>query len=504
MKRLSSTAQRSIEAAYEALDAGNLTKARREGERAFALARFHPSALTLMAEVRRAEGKVEEAMEFYVQVLAMSLAEDEAWFAHANYAELLVEQGSGDEAIGHALKAIELQPEEMEPYLAAARAYILLKQPNNAMSWLNEALLYDEGFVEGLLMRADLYVATGNYSEARTDYAQAIDLAPHKARPYLAFAQIATQMHDLDLALNTLDEGLMTVPAEQKKPLHELRAYLLLKDGQLQDGLAELDALGSATDELPTWLLLARADARLDSDEIEDGLADFEVLLAREPSHPEALQGRLDALLGLERYEEASTLLNQMIELTPTADLYNQRGDFFFEEDDLDAARKEYERAFELEPRHPLVSYNLALVLLEQEDAQSALPYLDLALELSPYDEDRLRIRSRARRLAGLLYAAWLDADHAINSDPDYVEAYLTRAKASIALKNEQDALKDLNIALELFPEYGDALATRAQLFTTLKRKRKALNDWKEYLALAREEQDEDIVQEAMRMVAKS
>lgn len=503
MKRLSSTAQQSIETAYEALDAGNLTKARREGDRAFALARFHPSALILIAEVVRAEGKVEEALAYYVQVLGMSLAEDEAWFAHANYAELQVEQGSGAQAIGHALKAIELQPEEMEPYLAAAQAYMLLKQPNNALYWLNEGLLYDESFVEGLLMRADLYVSAGNYSEARTDYAQAIDLAPHKPRPYLAFAQIATQMHDLDLAFNTLDEGLMTVPAEQRKPLHELRAYLLLKDGQLLDGLQELDALGSATDELPTWLLLARADARLDSDEIEDGLADFDLLLTREPSHPEALQGRLDALLALERRQEASTLLNQMIELTPLADLYNQRGDFFFEEDDLDAARKEYERAFELEPRHPLVSYNLALLLLEQEDAQSALPYLDLALEISPYDEERLRIRSRARRLAGLPYAAWLDADRAIKSDPEYVEGYVTRAEASIALKNEQDALKDLSIALELFPEYGDALAARAQLFTAMKRKKKALNDWKQYLALPQEEQDDEMLQEAMAIVAK-
>jgi tetratricopeptide (TPR) repeat protein len=388
---------------------------------------------------------------------------------------------------------------------------MLLKQPNNALYWLNEALQYDESFVEGLLMRPDLYVSAGNYSEARTDYAQAIDLVPQKPRPYLAFAQIATQMHDLDLAFNTLDEGLMTVPAEERKALHELRAYLLLKDGQLLDGLEELDALGSATDELPTWLLLARADARLDSDEIEDGLADFDLLLTREPSHSEALQGRLDALLALERRQEASTLLNQMIELTPTADLYNQRGDFFFEEaeandtlpSELDAARKDYERAIELEPRHPLVSYNLALILLEQEDAQSALPYLDLALEISPYDEERLRIRSRARRLAGLPYAAWLDADRAIKSDPEYVEGYVTRAKASIALKNEQDALKDLGMALELFPEYGDALAARAQLFTAMKRKKKALNDWKQYLALPKEEQDDEILQKAMTIVAK-
>ena len=503
MKKLSSTAQRSIEAAYEALDAGNFQKARREADRALALARHHPSALILMAEVQRAEGKLEEAMASYVQVLEMPLAEDEAWFAHANYAELLVQQGEGAEAIGYALVAIELMPEEMEPYLAAARAYMLLKQPNNALYWLNEALLYDENLVEGLLLRGDLYVAGGAYSEARTDYAQAIDVAPENPRPYLAFAQIATQMLDVDLALNTLEEGLIEVPAEQRKPLHELRAYLLFKDGLLSDGLEELDELASPTDELPAWLLLARAEAYLDSDEIEQALADFDTVLAREPSHSEALQGRLDAVLALERRQEASSLLNQMIALTPSADLYNQRGDFFFEEDDLDAARKDYEHAFELEPRHPFASYNLALVLLEQEEAQSALLYLDLAVELSPYDEERLRIRSRARRLAGFPYGAWLDADHAIKSDPDYVEAYVTRAKASIALKNEQDALKDLDMALELLPEYGDARATRAQLLTAMGRKKRALHDWKQYLALPKEEQDDDLLQQAMAIVAK-
>ncbi|MDQ4077606.1 MAG: tetratricopeptide repeat protein [Chloroflexota bacterium] len=501
MDPLPTLAQQAVTAAQSALEKTDLTRARREAERARAYAPEHPVVRVLLAEVARTEGHLEEAATLYEQALGAPLDEENAWYAHANLAEVLLDRGAPREALDHAQVAIEIYPDQVDPYVAAARAYLLLQQANNALSVLNEAVELEADYAMPWVLRGDLYAANRSYGDALNDYAQAIELEPQNPRHYIAVAQVAMQTRDAQLALNTLNEGLAAVNPEQHLLLRELRARLLLQLGERDVGLRELDAIIARMDEPPIPTLFARAEARFDTGDVDGALADYDTILARDATHPGALEGRLDALIALERRAEARALLEQLAEQAPSADLHTRRGDFFWEEGEPEVARAAYEQALAMEARHPLASYNLALLLMEEKNFQRALPYLDLAVELAPEDEERLCDRSVALRHTGRPYLAWLDADRALENNEGYLVGYLARAGAAIALGEHDDALEDLRTALTLEPDYGAALAPLARLYEQQGQRQAAREVWTRYLDLPAEEQDEEIVQEARAAV---
>lgn len=493
---LNSTAQTSLEAAQLALAAGDLVRAQEEAERLREAAPDHPRTLVFLAELARAKGDMSQASAHYAQALDTELDPALTWTVRANQAEVLLAQGDGRGALAHAQVALQLEPEEVDPYLAAARAYLLLNQPNNALQLLDEVLTLDETVVEAHLLRAQLHMERRAYSDAISDYADVIDAEPERLGPYLALAKAAAQIRDYALALNTLEEGWNNV-VEDAGPLRDLWADLLLESEEQGERLAEVEALIAHLEQPSLPLLLARAEGRFDNEDVEGALADYEAVLVRDPTHADARNGRMDALLALGRWYEARQLLDALLTSGPTADLYNQRGDLSFEQDALETARADYEQALALEPRHPFASYNLALTLLEMGDPQAALPHLDLAVEAIPDDEERLYTRSLALTRAGLPYLGWLDAERALTIDDSYIEGYLARAEAATALGSDEEALDDLGAALELYPTYGSAIAMLARLLERTGKSEDARARWVEYLDLPEEEQDEETLEEA-------
>lgn len=503
MEPLTPTAQASLEAAQLALAAGDLAQAQQEAERLREAAADHPRTLVLLAEVARAKGDFTQASAAYTQALDSGPDVALTWTVRANHAEVLLALGDARGALAHAQVALQLEPEEVDPYLAAARAYLLLNQPNNARQLLDEVLTLDETVVEAYLLRAQLHVARRAFSDAISDYADVIDAQPERVGPYLALAKAAAQIGDYAMALNTLEEGWNNVE-EDAGPLRDLWAELLLESEEQGERLGEVEALIAHLEKPSLLLLLARAEGRFDSQDVEGALTDYEAVLLRDPDHAEARSGRLDALLALGRWDEARQILDSLLTANPTADLYNQRGDLSFEQDALETARADYEQALALESRHLFASYNLALTLLEMGDAQAAIPHLDLAVEVMPDDEERLYTRSLALTRAGLPYLGWLDAERALSLDDSYIEGYLARAEAATALGSDDEALDDLEAALELYPTYGSAIAMLARLLERIGKAEEARARWEEYLLLPEEEQEAAALAEARTKVGTS
>ena len=213
------------------------------------------TALNLGTELQ-AEGRLDEAVEQYRQVLA--LTPDDA-LAHSNLGTALAAQGRLDEAVGHYERALALAPGDADAHSNLGNALLSLGRADEGVASLRRALDVDPGSAEA---HAALGIALhdgGDLDDAIVHLRRAIDLG--------------------------------VVTAE----LHNRLGIALGSAGRLDEAAAEF---GRAVDLEPGHL---DAHANLGTalqmqGRLDEAVARFRTALAIAPDHPE-LRGRLDAAL---------------------------------------------------------------------------------------------------------------------------------------------------------------------------------------------------------------
>lgn len=213
------------------------------------------TALNLGTELQ-AEGRLEEAVEQYRRVLA--LTPDDA-LAHSNLGTALAAQGRIGEAVGHYERALALVPGDADAHSNLGNALLSLGRADEGIASLRRALDIDPASAEA---RAALGIAlhdAGEVDDAIVQLRRAVDLGA-----------VAAEVHNrLGIALGSqgrLDEATA-----------EFRRAVDLEPGHVD-----------ARANLGTALQLR---GRLD-----EAVAQFREALAIAPDHPD-LQGRLDAAL---------------------------------------------------------------------------------------------------------------------------------------------------------------------------------------------------------------
>ena len=213
------------------------------------------TALNVGTELQ-AEGRLDEAVEQYRQVLA--LTPDDA-LAHSNLGTALAAQGRLDEAVGHYERALALVPDDAD-----------------AHSNLGNALL-----------------SLGRTDEGIASLRRALDVDPSSAE---AHAALGIALHDggrLDDAIDHLRRAIDLGAASAE--LHNRLGIALGSAGRLDEAAAEfrraVDLEPGHVDAHANLGTALQLQGRLD-----EAVARFRAALAIAPDHPE-LQGRLDAAL---------------------------------------------------------------------------------------------------------------------------------------------------------------------------------------------------------------
>ena len=213
------------------------------------------TALNVGTELQ-AEGRLDEAVEQYRQVLA--LTPDDA-LAHSNLGTALAAQDRLDEAVGHYERALALAPGDADAHSNLGNALLSLGRADEGVASLRRALDVDPG-------SAEAHAALGI---ALHDGGDLVDAIVHLRR--------------------AIDLGVVTAE------LHNRLGIALGSAGRLDEAAAEF---GRAVDLEPGHL---DAHANLGTalqmqGRLDEAVARFRTALAIAPDHPE-LQGRLDAAL---------------------------------------------------------------------------------------------------------------------------------------------------------------------------------------------------------------
>lgn len=161
---------------------------------------------------------------------------------------------------------------------------------------------------------------------------------------------------------------------------------------------------------------------------------------------------------------------------------YNIQGEYYLQEKNFAGGRQTFSEALQKDPDNPQVLYFYGRFLLAENEAKSALPYLEKAAAYNPgdsqyhfwlglaYGENGMRAKERASYNA------------ALRLNPRNVQALVYLGNNLLQAGELEKSLTTYQQALDMWPDSPQALYNRAVILRKLKREPEEKVAWRLYL----------------------
>lgn len=208
-----------------------------------------------------------------------------------------------------------------------------------------------------------------------------------------------------------------------------------------------------------------RGNVLMDLGHPEEALKDFDRAIVLSENYGVAYNNRGNARVALGQYDAAFQDFRKAVQLMPRSAIpFNGRGKAHEELKRYHAAVRDLTRAISIDPkyvaayRHRAEAY-FALGMYREAIADATQI---LTLEAEAPDPQVLLLRGRAHAKDKKLNPALEDLNKAIELKPELVEAYVERGDVFIQARRFDDAIGDFNRAIELDQQNARAYALRA------------------------------------------
>ena len=318
----------------------------------------------------------------------------------------------------------------------------------------------------GLLAnRGTLRLRRDRLDEAVADLSEAIELRPDQVTARVTLGQAYRRRKQTEEAVAQFTRAIELKP--EMAALHRGRALARLDRGRPSPEARELaiadlgEAIRRERPGSADWAAdrARRARLHLIADRPHEALADCEAALQAAPNDPEALLGRVKALLELKRFDEVVGASDDALARgKPSAELLEYRGLARSSRRDYSGAIQDFTQALSLEPGRPVPLIQRGWAYLASEAPKLALSDFDEAIRIAPEEPDGYNGRGLARVLQGQHQAGVLDARESLNHGPgDARTAYnAARVYARAAVSVTADAPRRNLGQLEVANRYLD------------------------------------------------
>jgi tetratricopeptide (TPR) repeat protein len=322
--------------------------------------------------------------------------------------------------------------------------------------------------VQKLHAEAKSAEAAGDVRSAIAKYQEILKLAPRLGAAYNNLGLLYFKQRDFENAALILRKGLTVDP---KMPsASALLGISLYQLGKYSEAKASLEkALSANPEDNNAELFLARALIRLEDH--RNAAEHLQKLAQREPDNQEIWY-----LLGKIYMHLSEQSLARMNAIDPNSVLaHEMSGEIMASMKNYDGAVVEFKKAVEMAPQQAGTHYELANAYwnLGDWDAASAQFQAELANDphncMAKWKLGNILLEQNTRPDKALA-----DTDEALSTCPTLIQARVDRARALLKLNRNQDALPDLETAVNASPDEPTIHFFLAQAYRALGRTQEA------------------------------
>jgi tetratricopeptide (TPR) repeat protein len=462
------------------VDAHLLMDAIKEVETALALDPQRGLTYSQLGALQLAQGKRDEAEQFFVQATQIDPKSVQAQLALANFywttndaegvertLKAALTLAPDDVRVNRALIAFYLlanrtadaetllkrQADRMDPAARAALAdfYIRNRRDAEAMPLLDQLERDDQWFAEALVRKASIFYGRGEKQEAFAALDRALEKKPRDVGVLVAKAQLLALDRQMDKALIVARSAVAAEP--DIVPAQMVLAVILTNLRQTDDAIAAYREVVRLSPRMVTaHVELARL--YLSKVDIDEGLREAREAVSLQPENPSAQLVLARAQVAKGQTTEAETTLNALAKRYPeAAAVYAQIGSLQIVKGDKARARVAYERALTLDSSRTEALGGLLILDAAEKKVPNAVRRIESVLATSPNSAPVLVVAARTYLANRDATAAEGALRRAIEIDPASLDAYLLLGSLYSSQNRIDDAVVEFDRILARNPK---------------------------------------------------
>ncbi|MFT5997556.1 MAG: tetratricopeptide (TPR) repeat protein [Neolewinella sp.] len=308
----------------------------------------------------------------------------------------------------------------------------------------DKAILYSQGLPSPFYSRARLMIETEDFEEALVSINRYLELKPNNATALKKRSYIHTKLQRMELAMEDINKAINLKPNEASQYVD--KADILIKTKRLEEALKNIDKSIELSPDY--WLAYQkRALIREMRDDINGALQDIERSIAIKPDEPLLFNNKSVLLFKLGRLDEALSAVNQCLVLDP----YYVKG---------------------------IATQN---TILAAKKNGGTPPTIGLSQPSSDLNKDYLMYKQQATELKQEKQTAEAVEVYTklISIAPDNYSNYVERGLLNLELGNNELAVADFTVGIQLKPDYYQILFFRSIAYNNGQQTSKAMQDAK-------------------------
>lgn len=292
---------------------------------------------------------------------------------------------------------------------------------------------------------------------------QVIKIKPYMAEPYMYRAIAKTQLGDYYGAEKDCNESIKRNPF--LPGVYYIRGFIYRTMEKYAEAEADFTRALEFSPENKAYLM-NRADVRSLQEKYQEAKEDVNLLLAREP-HAADLHFEMGRILLADKDTAgAEASFGNVVKYAPyEAAGWSARGFLRMQQNHLDSALVDFNKAIELGSKWPGDYINRGVIYYKKHDYRNALADYDEAIHLAPDNLQCYYNRGTLRSELGDYNNALADFDKVLEIDPSCMEGRYQHGIISLELRQWETALNDFDTIISVHPYFLPAyyLASQAE-----------------------------------------
>jgi putative PEP-CTERM system TPR-repeat lipoprotein len=357
---------------------GDVAGARASLEKALSIDPAYFPAASALARLDLADKKPEQAAARFESVLAKDSKNVQALLA---LAEMRSREGKNQETVDLIKRAVAAAPSDATARAALIGYYLRAKDPKNAVSAAQEALLAIPDRPELLDVAGRAMMEAGDLNQATTTYTKLVALLPNTAQPYLRLAEVQLAAKNREAARETLARGLQAQP--QSVLLQRGVIIMDVEDKRFDQALKGARAIQKQEPKQAIGYLL-EGDVYAAQQVWNEALGAYRNGLAKVPDSADLALRTHAALSASGQTAEAAKFADAWLKAHPKDDGFRlYLAGVAVKRKDYAGAAMQYKRLLETQPNNPAALNDLAWCLGQLGDPK-AIAYAEQANRLAP------------------------------------------------------------------------------------------------------------------------